>query len=148
MAESGRPAVHQNVTPCPEVRKPAQQDSAGLVERFRLGNAADSCRAVEHYRYERVRNFVKHLKCNRKAVLISQTSRIREWGVLQLRDVHLGRLLETGTSGLMNVEGKLLRRSRSSAPLRHYHRPPYPASWESSPRPMTIVVNRTSGIKR
>jgi RNA-directed DNA polymerase len=87
--------VRQNVTPWPEVRDHLNRILRGWSNYFGFGTRLMAYRAVDHYVYDRVRNFLRH----RHKVSSQGYSRFSdavvfgELGVLRLRDVHLRRLL-------------------------------------------------------
>jgi RNA-directed DNA polymerase len=86
--------VRQNVAPWPEVRNQLNRILRGWSNYFGYGTRLMAYRAVEHYVYERVRNFLRH----RHKVQSRGSSQFTDGvvfgklGVLRLRDVHLGRL--------------------------------------------------------
>src|SRR3984957_1151730 len=86
--------VHQNVQPWPEVRNQLNRILRGWSNYFGYGTRLMAYRAVEHYVYERVRNFLRH----RHKVQSRGSSHFTDGvvfgklGVLRLRDVHLGHL--------------------------------------------------------
>jgi RNA-directed DNA polymerase len=86
--------VHQNVEPWPEVRNQLNRILRGWSNYFGYGTRMMAYRAVEHYVYERVRNFLRH----RHKVQSRGSSHFPDGvvfgklGVMRLRDVHFGRL--------------------------------------------------------
>ena len=86
--------VQQNVAPWPEVRNQLNRILLGWSNYFGYGTRMMAYRAVEHYVYERVRNFLRH----RHKVQSRGSSHFTDGvvfgklGVLRLRDVHLRRL--------------------------------------------------------
>ncbi len=86
--------MRQNVTPWPEVRDQLNRILRGWSNYFGFGTRLMAYRAVDHYVYDRVRNFLRH----RHKVSSLGTARFSdavvfgEMGGLRLRDVHLRRL--------------------------------------------------------
>src|SRR6202451_708032 len=94
-AESGRLAVvRQNVAPWLEVRTQLNRILRGWSTYFGYGTRLMAYRAVEHYVYERVRNFLRHRHKvpSRGSAHFTDAVVFGKLGVLRLRDVHLGRL--------------------------------------------------------
>src|SRR5580692_3968692 len=86
--------VHQNVAPWPEVRNQLNRILRGWSNYFGYGTRLMAYRAVEHYVYDRVRNFLKqrHKVPSRGSSHFTDAVVFGKLGVLRLRDVHLGRL--------------------------------------------------------
>jgi RNA-directed DNA polymerase len=87
--------VRQNVTPWPEVRDHLNRILRGWSNYFGFGTRLMAYRAVDHYVYDRVRNFLRHRHkvSSRGYSRFSDAVVFGELGVLRLRDVHLRRLL-------------------------------------------------------
>src|SRR5438477_4811838 len=84
--------VRQNVAPWPDVRDCLNRILRGWSNYFGYGTRLMAYRAVDHYVYERVRNFLgtRHKVASRGAARFSDAKVFGEMGVLRLRDVHLG----------------------------------------------------------
>jgi len=86
--------VRQNVAPWPEVRNQLNRILRGWSNYFGYGTRLMAYRAVDHYVYDRVRNFLRH----RHKVHSLGSSTFSDAvvfgirGVLRLRDVSMGRL--------------------------------------------------------
>ncbi len=86
--------VRQNVAPWSEVRDQLNRILRGWSNYFGYGTRLMAYRAVDHYVYERVRNFLRHRhKVHSRGYSgFSDAVVFGTRGVLRLRDVHLGRL--------------------------------------------------------
>ena len=86
--------VCQNVAPWTEVRDRLNRILRGWSNYFGYGTRLMAYRAVDHYVYERVRNFLRrrHKVASRGATRFSDAVVYGKLGVLRLRDVHLRRL--------------------------------------------------------
>ena len=84
--------VRSNVAPWSDVRDHLNRILRGWSNYFGLGTRLMAYRAVDHYVYERVRNFLgtRHKVASRGATRFSDAVVFGEMGVLRLRDVHLG----------------------------------------------------------
>jgi RNA-directed DNA polymerase len=85
--------VRSNVAPWTEVRAHLNSMLRGWSNYFGYGTRLMAYRAVDHYVYERVRNFLRnrHKVASRGATRFSDAVVFGDLGVLRLRDVHLGR---------------------------------------------------------
>jgi len=85
--------VRSNVTPWTEVRAHLNSILRGWSNYFGYGTRLMAYRAVDHYVYERVRNFLRnrHKVASRGTTRFSDAAVFGDLGVLRLRDVHLGR---------------------------------------------------------
>ena len=65
----------------------------GWSNYFGYGTRLMAYRAVDHYVYERVRNFLRnrHKVASRGTTRFSDAAVFGDLGVLRLRDIHLGR---------------------------------------------------------
>ena len=86
--------VRQNVAPWTDVRDRLNRILRGWSNYFGYGTRLMAYRAVDHYVYERVRNFLRHRHkvSSRGATSFSDAIVFGKLGVLRLRDVHLGPL--------------------------------------------------------
>src|ERR1700693_2277813 len=86
--------VRSNVAPWTEVRAHLNSMLRGWSNYFGYGTRLMAYRAVDHYVYERVRNFLRrrHKVSSRGSTTFSAAVVFGQLGVLRLRDVHLGRL--------------------------------------------------------
>jgi RNA-directed DNA polymerase len=86
--------VRQNVAPWSEVRDQLNRILWGWSNYFGYGTRLMAYRAVDHYVYERVRNFLRHRHKvqSRGYSSFSDAVVFGTRGVLRLRDVHLGPL--------------------------------------------------------
>jgi RNA-directed DNA polymerase len=84
--------VRSNVAPWTEVRAHLNSMLRGWSNYFGYGTRLMAYRAVDHYVYERVRNFLRHRHkvASRGATRFSDAVVFGALGVLRLRDVHLG----------------------------------------------------------
>src|SRR5438270_8674885 len=84
--------VRSNVAPWTEVRAHLNSMLRGWSNYFGYGTRLMAYRAVDHYVYERVRNFLRHRHkvASRGATRFSDAVVFGDLGVLRLRDVHLG----------------------------------------------------------
>src|ERR1700681_3248031 len=84
--------VRSNVVPWTEVRAHLNSMLRGWSNYFGYGTRLMAYRAVDHYVYERVRNFLRHRhkEASRGATKFSDAVVFGDLGVLRLRDVHLG----------------------------------------------------------
>ena len=84
--------VPSNVVPWPDVRDRLNRILRGWSNYFGYGTRLMAYRAVDHYVYERVRNFLRHRHkvASRGATRFSDSVVFGDLGVLRLRDVHLG----------------------------------------------------------
>jgi RNA-directed DNA polymerase len=84
--------VRGNVAPWPDVRDHLNRILRGWSNYFGYGTRLMAYRAVDHYVYERVRNFLRtrHKVASRGATRFSDAVVFGALGVLRLRDVHLG----------------------------------------------------------
>src|ERR1700674_5129122 len=82
------------VAPWPDVRDHLNRILRGWSNYFGYGTRLMAYRAVDHYVYERVRNFLRHRHkvASRGATRFSDAVVFGALGVLRLRDVHLGPL--------------------------------------------------------
>ena len=82
----------RNVVPWPDVRARLNRILRGWSNYFGYGTRLMAYRAVDHYVYERVRNFLRHRHkvASRGATRFSDSVVFGDLGVLRLRDVHLG----------------------------------------------------------
>jgi len=85
--------VPGNVGPWPDVRDRLNRILRGWSNYFGYGTRLMTYRAVDHYVYERVRNFLRHRHkvASRGATRFSDSVVFGDLGVLRMRDVHLGR---------------------------------------------------------
>ncbi len=85
--------VRSNVAPWTEVRAHLNSMLRGWTNYFGYGTRLMAYRAVDHYVYERVRNFLRnrHKRASRCSTRFSDAVVFGALGVLRLRDVHLGR---------------------------------------------------------
>src|SRR6202162_6428179 len=84
--------VRSNVAPWTEVRAHLNSMLRGWSNYFGYGTRLMAYRAVDHYVYERVRNFLRHRHkvSSRGATSFSNAIVFGQLGVLRLRDAHLG----------------------------------------------------------
>ena len=84
--------VRSNVAPWTEVRAHLNSMLRGWSNYFGYGTRLMAYRAVDHYVYERVRNFLRHRHkvASRGATRFSDAVVFGDLGVLRLRDVHFG----------------------------------------------------------
>src|SRR5262249_14454699 len=84
--------VPSNVAPWSDVRAHLNRILRGWSNYFGYGTRLMAYRAVDHYVYERVRNFLRHRHkvASRGATRFSDAVVFGDLGVLRLRDVHLG----------------------------------------------------------
>jgi RNA-directed DNA polymerase len=85
--------VRSNAAPWTEVRAHLNSMLRGWSNYFGYGTRLMAYRAVDHYVYERVRNFLRHRhkEAARGSTRFSDAVVFGSLGVLRLRDVHLGR---------------------------------------------------------
>src|SRR6202521_1432860 len=85
--------VRGTVAPWPDVRDHLNRILRGWSNYFGYGTRLMAYRAVDHYVYERVRNFLRnrHKVASRGTTRFSAAAVFVDWGVLRLRDVHRGR---------------------------------------------------------
>jgi RNA-directed DNA polymerase len=85
--------VRSNAAPWTEVRAHLNSMLRGWSNYFGYGTRLMAYRAVDHYVYERVRNFLRHRhkEAARGSTRFSDAVVFGTLGVLRLRDVHLGR---------------------------------------------------------
>ena len=85
--------VAGNVGPWSDVRDRLNRILRGWSNYFGYGTRLMAYRAVDHYVYERVRNFLRHRHkvASRGATRFSDSVVFGDLGVLRMRDVHLGR---------------------------------------------------------
>src|SRR6202521_849329 len=85
--------VPWHVAPWTEVRDRLNRVLRGWSNYFGYGTRLMAYRAVDHYVYERVRNFLRnrHKVASRGTTRFSAAAVFVDWGVLRLRDVHRGR---------------------------------------------------------
>ena len=78
--------------PLPDVRDRLNRILRGCSNYFGYGTGLTAYRAVDHYVYERVRNFLRHRHkvASRGATRFSDSVVFGDLGVLRLCNVHLG----------------------------------------------------------
>src|SRR5258706_2845431 len=83
--------VRHNVAPWPDVRDRLNRILRGWSNYFGYGTRLMAYRAVDHYVYERVRNFLRHRHkvASRGTTRFSDAVVFGDLGVLRLRHVHL-----------------------------------------------------------